>query len=67
MLGKLVILRHRGAGDGQPRQVDGEDAAPVREVAGINQSLIRFDAPSAEGEAQAHAGAISAALFERAE
>jgi hypothetical protein len=53
-------------GNRQPRQVDGENAALTREVARINPAIVRFSAPSAEGETQTHAGSIGAALLERA-
>ncbi len=54
-------------GNWEPRQVDGEDASPIRQVARIDPAIVRFDAPSAEGEAEAKAGSIGAALLERAE
>ena len=38
-----------------------------RQVARIDPAVVRFDAPSAEGEAKAQAGSIGAALLERAE
>ena len=60
-------LHHRDGGNWEPRQVDGEDASPIRQVARIDPAIVRFDAPSAEGEAKAQAGAIGAALLERAE
>ena len=60
-------LDHRDGGNWEPRQVDDEDASPVRQVARIDPAIVGFDGPSAEGEAQAQAGAIGAALFERAE
>ena len=49
-----------------PRQVDAEDASPVRKVAGIDPAIVRFDAHAAEGEAKAHAGSIGPPLLERA-
>jgi len=50
----------------QPRQVDGENAPLTRKVARIDPAIVRFSAPSAEGETQTHAGSIGAALLERA-
>ena len=60
-------LHHRDDGDWDPREVDGEDASQFRQVARIDPAVVRFDAPSAEGEAQAQAGPIGSPLFERAE
>ena len=60
-------LNHRDVENWKPRQVDGEDAAPFRQVARVDPAMVRFDAPSAEGEAQAEPGAVGAALLERAE
>ena len=40
----------------EPRQVDDEDASPFRQVARIDPAIVRFDAPSAEGEAEAQTG-----------
>ena len=60
-------LAHRHSGNWEPRQVDGEDASPVRQVARIDPAMVRFDTPPAEGEAKAQAGSIGAALLERAE
>ena len=37
------------------------------QVARIDPAVVRFDAPSAEGEAKAQAGSIGASLLERAE
>ena len=50
-----------------PRQVDREDASLIRQVARIDPAIVRFDAPSAEGEAKTQAGSIGASLLERAE
>ena len=50
-----------------PRQVNGEDASSVRQVARIDPAMVRFDAPPAEGEAEAQARSIGASLLERAE
>ena len=49
-----------------PRQVDGEHASLARKVARIDPTVIRFSAPSAEGETKTDAGSIGAALLERA-
>ena len=38
-----------------------------RQVARIDPAVVRFNAPSAEGEAKTQAGSIGAALLERAE
>src|SRR4029453_17854584 len=51
----------------EPRQVDDEDASLVRQVASIDPAIVRFDAPSAQGKAEANTGSIGAALLERAE
>jgi hypothetical protein len=51
----------------EPRQVDGKDASPLRQVSRIDPAIVRFDAPLAEGEAEAQAGSINAVLRERAE
>ena len=67
MLGAASRLNDRDGGNWQPRQVDGEDASLTRQVARIDPAIVRFDAPSAEGEAKAQAGSIGAALLERAE
>ena len=60
-------LNGRDGGNWQPRQVDGEDASPSRQVARIDPAVVRFSAPSAEGETKTQAGSIGAALLERAE
>jgi hypothetical protein len=36
--------------NGEPRQVDGENASLIRHVARIDPAMIRFDSPSAESE-----------------
>ena len=54
-------------GDRESRQVDGKDTSRIRQVARIDQAIVRFDRPSAEGEAKTQTGAIGAALLERAE
>ena len=48
-----------------PWQVDGEHASSPRQVARIDPAIVRFSAPSAEGETKTHAGSIGAALLER--
>jgi hypothetical protein len=59
-------LNKRHGGKWLPRQVDGEHASSPRQVARIDPAIVRFSAPSAEGEAKTYAGAIGAALLERA-
>src|SRR5690349_10077698 len=54
-------------GDVEPRQVDGEDASPIRQVAGVDATMVGFSAPSAEGEPQTQAGPIRASLLEWSE
>ena len=63
---ELRNLEHRDGGNRDPREVKGEDASPVGQVARRDPAVVRFDAPSAEGEAQAQTGPIGTALFERA-
>jgi hypothetical protein len=48
-----------------PRQVDGEDAAAAREIAGINPTIIRLSAPSAEGKTKSQPSSVRALLLER--
>ena len=60
-------LHHRDGGNWNPRQVKGEHISAVRQVARRDPATVRFDATSAEGEAQAQTGPIGTALFERAE
>ncbi len=60
-------LHHRDGGNREPRQVDAKDASHIREVARINPAMVRFNPPSAEGEAKTQAGSIGAPLLEWAE
>ena len=60
-------LDHRDGRNWNARQVDGEDASLVGQVARVDPAVVRLDAPSAEGEAEAQAGSIGASLLERAE
>ena len=66
VLGRASRLNDRDGGNWLPRQVDGEHASSTREVARIDPAIVRFSAPSAEGETKTHAGSIGAALLERA-
>jgi hypothetical protein len=67
LLARAPKLHHRDGGNREPREVKGEDASLVGQVTRIDPTVVRFDAPSAEGEAKAHTRSIGAALFERAE
>ena len=58
-------LNHGEGGYWEPRQVDRENASPVRQIARVDPAAIGFSAPSAESETKANAGAIGAALLER--
>jgi hypothetical protein len=58
---------NRRDGHWEAWQVDGKDASLVRQVARIESAVIRFDSPSAEGEAKTQAGSIGASLLERPE
>src|SRR6188474_3438464 len=49
----------------EPRQVDGEHTPPARKAAPIDSAIVRFSAPSTEGETKTQAGSIGAALLER--
>ena len=64
LIGTLRLNDYDG-GKWLSRQVDGEHASSPRQVARIDPALIRFRAPSAEGEAKTDAGSIGAALLER--
>ena len=65
--GKAFKLDDRNGTNGNPGQVNREDASLIRQVARIDPAIVRLDAPSAECEAEAHAGSIGASLLERAE
>jgi hypothetical protein len=45
-------LGERDGWCGEPRQVDGEHASPLRQVARRDPAMVGFDGPLAEGEAQ---------------
>src|SRR5581483_1445365 len=67
---KRTAFRSRGRtnlgerGDLEPRQVDGKDAPPVRQVAREDATVVGFRAPSTEGEPQTQPGPIRASLLE---
>src|SRR4029078_9481892 len=47
------------------REIDGENAPPVREIARINPATVCFNTPSAAGKNKTDARSIGAALLER--
>jgi hypothetical protein len=51
----------------EPRQIDGKDASPIGQVACVNATIVRFSAPSAEGEPKTQAGSVRASLLEWSE
>jgi hypothetical protein len=61
----LHPLNDRDGGNWEPGHVDREDASPIREIARIDPTIIRFSAASAVGETKTHVGSIGAALLER--
>jgi len=65
LVGTLRLNDHDG-GKWLPRQVEGEHASSPRQVVRIDPAIVRFSAPSAEGEAKTQAGSIAAALLELA-
>ena len=50
-----------------PRQIDGEDAAMPRDVAGLDLAVVDLRAPATEGEPEAKPGAIGITLLEGTE
>jgi hypothetical protein len=61
-------LHHCDVANWNARQVDGKDASlMMRQVVGRDLAAVRFDAPSAERQAQTQAAAVDASLHEGAE
>ena len=54
-------------GNQEPGQVNSKDATPIQQVACIDATIVRFSAPSAEGEPETQAGSIRAPLLEGSE
>jgi hypothetical protein len=57
-------LRGLGPG-GAARQIDGEHAALARQVVDVDLPAVGLDPLAADGQPEAHPGAIAAALLER--
>lgn len=67
LFGVLVNALFLQGGNWNSREVEREYASTIRESARVEPPIVRFRAPSTEGETDTHSGPIGAALFERAE